>query len=526
MGFSRCLFGLAILVGMAMADGPALAETRVALVIGNGAYKTVPRLPNPANDAEDVAAALGRSGFETILATDLDKAGMDEATIRFARKARNADVAMFYYSGHALQFGGVNYLAPVDAKLADEADLRRMVRVDDIVADLQQARKLRILVLDSCRDNPLADELRRSIGTTRAIPLQRGLAKIDTPEGMIVAYATQAGRTAEDGNGRNSPYTSAFLKHIEAPEEIGMIFRHVSEDVYQTTSHGQLPELSLSLIGEFYLHGKPDMAARTSAPSNPDSATHPPADAAPAPKPDAEKQIAPAETQQHREARQKEERDRKAAAEMATYLAARGDLQKLQQYLSACTICVFAEEARQATASLERSKNPEAAPHPDEQSYREARGNIALLKNYVQNCGTCSYKTAAVDEIAALESDSGTFMLKVCNKSARKASIAVMGRTTTDNDEWHVQGWWSVPAGRCNAIRKYVKGKIYLFAQEDGNPSFAWKGDALWLCVAFPGPFDRVNRDGYACQAAEKTVSFSSFSVSESSFTWDLNSLH
>ncbi|HUD86050.1 MAG TPA: caspase family protein, partial [Xanthobacteraceae bacterium] len=176
MGFSRCLFGLAILVGMAMADGPALAETRVALVIGNGAYKTVPRLPNPANDAEDVAAALGRSGFETILATDLDKAGMDEATIRFARKARNADVAMFYYSGHALQFGGVNYLAPVDAKLADEADLRRMVRVDDIVADLQQARKLRILVLDSCRDNPLADELRRSIGATRAIPLQRGLS--------------------------------------------------------------------------------------------------------------------------------------------------------------------------------------------------------------------------------------------------------------------------------------------------------------------------------------------------------------
>src|ERR1019366_5238586 len=168
---------------------------------------------------------LKRSGFETILATDLDKTAMDAGTIQFARAARAADVAMFYYSGHALQFGGVNYLAPIDAKLTDEADLRRMVRVDEIVSDLQQAKNLRILVLDSCRDNPLAEELKRSIGTTRALPLQRGLAKIDSPQGMIVAYATQSGRTADDGNGRNSPYTTAFLKHIQEQEEIGTRYR-------------------------------------------------------------------------------------------------------------------------------------------------------------------------------------------------------------------------------------------------------------------------------------------------------------
>jgi caspase domain-containing protein len=251
---------------------PALADTRIALVIGNGAYQNAPRLPNPPNDAADVAAALKRSGFETILAGDLDKAGMDEATIRFARVARTADVAMFYYSGHALQFGGVNYLAPVDAKLTDEADLRRMVRVDDIVADMQQVKNLRILVLDSCRDNPLANELKRSIGTTRALSLQHGLAKIDSPEGMIVAYATQAGRTAEDGGGRNSPYTAAFLKNIEAKEEIGTIFRRISSDVYEATGQAQLPELSLSLIGEFYLNGKLQVTvgpARLSAPADP-----------------------------------------------------------------------------------------------------------------------------------------------------------------------------------------------------------------------------------------------------------------
>lgn len=253
-------------VALSVVIAPSSADTRVALVIGNGAYKNVPRLPNPPNDATDVAAALIRSGFETILATDLDKAGMDAAAIRFARAARNSDVAMLYYSGHALQFAGINYLAPVDAKLTDEADLRRMIRVDDMVADLQQAKNLRILVLDSCRDNPLADELKRSIGTTRAIPLQRGLAKIDSAQGMIVAYATQAGRTAEDGNGRNSPYTTAFLKNIEAQEEIGTIFRRVSADVYETTKHQQLPELSLSLIGEFYLKGKLQVALAPAAP--------------------------------------------------------------------------------------------------------------------------------------------------------------------------------------------------------------------------------------------------------------------
>ncbi len=127
---------------------PALADNRVALVIGNGAYVHAPHLPNPTHDAEDVAAALKRNGFETILGTDLDQAGMQNAAIRFARAARTADVAVFYYSGHAMQYAGVNYLVPVDAELRDEADLRRMARVDEILADLQQAKNLRILVLE------------------------------------------------------------------------------------------------------------------------------------------------------------------------------------------------------------------------------------------------------------------------------------------------------------------------------------------------------------------------------------------
>jgi TPR repeat protein len=168
-----------------------------------------------------------------------------------------------------MQYAGVNYLAPIDAKLTDEADLRQLERVDDIVADLQRAKNLRILVLDSCRDNPLAEDLKRSVGTTRGMSIQRGLAKIENPEGLIVAYATQAGRIAEDGSGRHSPFTTAFLKYFETPEEIGTVFRRISADVYAQTKQTQLPELSLSLIGEFYLHGKPDVRAGAEASAGP-----------------------------------------------------------------------------------------------------------------------------------------------------------------------------------------------------------------------------------------------------------------
>lgn len=245
--------GLALLACW-LGHSPALAETRVALVIGNGAYANKAVLPNPTNDAEDVAAALRRSNFEVILGTDLGQAQMQELTIRFARAAGKADVAMFYYSGHAMQHNGVNYLMPVDARLDDEADLKRFTRVDDIVSDLQQAKNLRILVLDSCRDNPLAEDLKRS-GRTRSGNIGRGLSKMEAPLGTIISFSTQAGRTADDGRGRNSPYTTAFLKHIGEPQEIGEVFRNISGDVYEVSGKAQLPELSLSIVGKFYLNG-------------------------------------------------------------------------------------------------------------------------------------------------------------------------------------------------------------------------------------------------------------------------------
>src|SRR6185437_344276 len=130
----------------------------------------------------------------------------------------------------------------------------------------------RILVLDACRDNPLADDLRRSIGKSRGINVGRGLAKMESPEGTIISYATQAGRTADDGDGRNSPYTTAFLKHIEDRDNITTVFQTISANVYQETKGTQVPELSLSFFGELYLNGKlakPASSAIAALPADP-----------------------------------------------------------------------------------------------------------------------------------------------------------------------------------------------------------------------------------------------------------------
>jgi formylglycine-generating enzyme required for sulfatase activity len=261
----------AILALVLLAIAPAHAEKRVALVIGNAAYKNAAVLQNPKNDATDVSERLRRLGFETIIGLDLEEASMKDKSIDFARAARDADVALVYYSGHAMQFGGTNYLMPTDAVLRDEADLRRLIRVDEIVADLSKAKSLRILVLDACRVNPLAEELSRSMEATRGPPVDRGLARIVAPRGMIISYATQPGQTAADGRGRNSPYTTAFLKNIETSEEIGTVFRHMTADVYNETQGKQLPELSLSYIGDFYLQGRPksDVAALTNSTPSP-----------------------------------------------------------------------------------------------------------------------------------------------------------------------------------------------------------------------------------------------------------------
>lgn len=236
---------------------PALADKRVALVIGNANYKNTPALTNPANDATDVARALTAVGFEVTLAIDVDKRKMDQALADFARASTKADASLFYYAGHGMQFQGRNYIMPVDADLQDEISLRyEMTAIDEVKAAVERSNGVRVMVLDACRNNPLAQRFARSItSSTRDIPNVQGYARPEKTQGMVVAYATQADDVANDGIGRNSPFSAAFLKEIKEPGlEIGTMFRRIGEDVYQATNGRQSPELSISVVREYYLN--------------------------------------------------------------------------------------------------------------------------------------------------------------------------------------------------------------------------------------------------------------------------------
>jgi uncharacterized caspase-like protein len=198
---------------------PASAQKRVALVVGNSAYVHANALPNPANDAGDIAAALRDLGFSVILGLDLDKRAFDAKVREFSKALTEADTALFYYAGHGLQVAGRNHLVPVDAQLGNERDLDfEAVSLDFVLKQMELERegKTNIVFLDACRDNPLARNLARSMGT-RSASIGRGLAQVHTGVGTFIAYSTQPGNVALDGDGRNSPFTSALVKGVRQP---------------------------------------------------------------------------------------------------------------------------------------------------------------------------------------------------------------------------------------------------------------------------------------------------------------------
>lgn len=253
------LRALVLVLAVFVGGGVGQAAKRVALVIGNGDYETMtPALPNPANDALAVAEILHGLGFEVDVATDANKEAMEDALARLARASRTAEVTLFYYAGHGLQDQGRNYLAPIDATLVDETDLRRrFVRLDDVLDDLASAGGARILLLDACRDNDAIEALRAAVPATRSANVTRGLARVTSVEGQLVAFATQPDRVAADGDGENSPFTSALVTHLAAPGlELRTALTRVRVDVAAATNNSQIPEVSDSLLGEIYL--KPD----------------------------------------------------------------------------------------------------------------------------------------------------------------------------------------------------------------------------------------------------------------------------
>ena len=246
----------ALLLAVGLFAVPTAAQTdgRVALVVGNSAYAAIGTLPNPGNDAADMAAALRRVGFEVTTALDADRVELNDALRAFTRQSAGADVSLVFYAGHGIEMDGVNYLVPVDARLERDTDVRfEAVELDYVLAATVGAG-LRVVILDACRNNPLARSMRRT-GASRSVSrgsfgdLDESLLGDET----LVAYAAAAGTTAADGTGRNSPYTSALLANLEQPLEIGLLFREVRAEVLEATGGAQRPHEYASLLGEHYL---------------------------------------------------------------------------------------------------------------------------------------------------------------------------------------------------------------------------------------------------------------------------------
>ncbi|MGE3625049.1 MAG: caspase family protein [Hyphomicrobiales bacterium] len=262
----RFLFSAVLL---AMLSLPALAEKRVALVIGNSAYKNASELKNPKHDAEALTALLKTVGFDVVKGTDLSYEGMRSALREFVYKLENADVAMLFYAGHGLQVNGRNYLVPVNADLKRELDLEfEAMRLDTILQHMETGAKTNLVFLDACRDNPLARNLARDMGA-RSNAIGKGLARVESGIGTLVAFATQPGNVAYDGEGDNSPFTTGLLKHIPTPGlDVALVMRLVRQDVIDQTGGTQVPWDNSSLTKPFVC--KTSVAEKPAAAKVPD----------------------------------------------------------------------------------------------------------------------------------------------------------------------------------------------------------------------------------------------------------------
>ena len=229
--------------GLAVVDKNRDGRKRVALVIGNGSYRhtdSMPKLTNPANDADDMAAALRRFGFEVISKKNLTKEEMDETITNFGRKMADSDAALFYYAGHGLQVKGQNYMVPVDANIDSEAKVPyRAVNVNQLLEEMESSRsRVNIVMLDACRNNPISGKFRSGGG--------RGLAPpTSMPKGTVIVYATDPGNVAADGSGRNGLFTAGLLTAFKGSDlTLGGVLTRASEEVERHSNQQQTPYIN------------------------------------------------------------------------------------------------------------------------------------------------------------------------------------------------------------------------------------------------------------------------------------------
>ena len=215
-------------------------------MIGNAAYPDAP-LRNAVNDATDVAALLRQLGFTVTLLRDASQRNMEEGIRTFTSGAPRGSVGLFYFSGHGAQLEGLNYIVPIGAKLGGTSDVKfQTVAADWVLARMDEAGMgVKLLILDACRNNPFGRSWTRT--------LSRGLASMDAVEGCLIAYATSPGKVADDGTGRNSPYTKHLLLQLRVPgQPVELLFKAVRMAVRQETQSRQTPWEASSLTGEFY----------------------------------------------------------------------------------------------------------------------------------------------------------------------------------------------------------------------------------------------------------------------------------
>jgi hypothetical protein len=250
---------------------PAFAGKRVALVLGNSAYQNVPRLTNPANDAALMADTFKKAGFDVVVSQqDLGALETRRVLRDFSDSAAGADIAVIYYAGHGIEVDGTNYLIPVDAKLERDNDVfDEAFSLERVMLAVEPAKKLRLVILDACRDNPFSKTMRRTVAL-RAIG--RGLAQVE-PAGSntLIAYAAKAGSTAQDGDGKDSPFTTALSQHLTTPGlDVRKAFGFVRDDVIKATANRQEPFVYGSLGGDDVpLVPAPAVAAPAAGPPNP-----------------------------------------------------------------------------------------------------------------------------------------------------------------------------------------------------------------------------------------------------------------
>jgi len=237
-----------LLVGCA--SGPAMADKRVAFVVGNSNYQNVVALANPANDADAIADLFRKAAFDVVESRrDLKNTDMRRALRDFTEKTRDADIAVIYYAGHGMEVDGTNYLIPVDAVLERDTDAYdEAIALDRILQAIEPAKQLRLVILDACRDNPFVKSMKRTVASRS---LGRGLAGVEPSRpNTLIAFAAKGGSTAQDGDTRNSPFTTSLLKYLGKPGlELGKAFRLVRDDVMNATGNKQEPFVYGSLGG-------------------------------------------------------------------------------------------------------------------------------------------------------------------------------------------------------------------------------------------------------------------------------------